>query len=176
MIDSIDWDDAVSIWTVEAMQDYLTNHPDGMYTAEASDMLNKISQARITPEERSVVRGIYNEFFTQGMARQDSAFIAEAIPDTMARFCSIQGARPNQILSFTREKMRNDVIGVHYLVSTDMRMRRETLDDGTLGMSVDFNLDETVSCTDASVSSFHTYRVTSLLNAERKIVQMNIRP
>ena len=176
MIDSIDWDDAVNIWTVEAMQDYLANHPDGLFAAEASDMLNKISQARITPEERSVVRGIYNDFFTRGMARQDSACIAEVIPDTMIRFCATPAARPNQILSFTREKMRPDVIGVHYLIDPDMRMRRETLEDGTLGLAVDFNLEETVSCADASVSSFHTYRVTSLMNAERKIVQMNIRP
>ena len=131
---------------------------------------------RITPEERSVVRGIYNDFFTRGMARQDSACIAEVIPDTMIRFCATPAARPNQILSFTREKMRPDVIGVHYLIDPDMRMRRETLEDGTLGLAVDFNLEETVSCADASVSSFHTYRVTSLMNAERKIVQMNIRP
>ncbi len=176
MIDSIDWADAVSIWTADAMQDYLNNHPDGLFTTEASDMLNQIIKARITPEERSVVRGIYNDFFTSGMAKQDSACIAAAIPDSMIRFCATRGARPNQILSFTRDKMTADVIGVHYLVESDMRMRRETLEDGSLGMAVDFMLEETVSSSDASRSAFHTYRVTSLMNAERKIVQMIIKP
>ncbi len=176
MIDSIDWDDAVSIWTVEAMQDYLSNHPDGLFTTEASDMLNQIIKSRITPEECSVVRGIYNEFFTKGMAKQDSACIAAAIPDSMTRFCGTPCARPNQILSFTHDKMTADVIGVHYIVDPEMRIRRETLEDGTLGMSVSFKLEETVSSTDVSRSAFHTYRVTSLLNAERKIVQMNIKP
>ena len=121
------------------------------------------------------MRGIYNDFFTKGMAKQDSACIAESIPDSMTRFCATLGARPNQILSFTRDKMTADVSSVIYLVEPDMRMRRETLEDGTLGLAVDFKLEETLNSSDASRSTFHTYRVTSLMNAERKIIQMNIK-
>ena len=176
MIDSIDWLDARGIGTAEAMQDYISNHPDGLYASEAADSLNRIITSRITPEEKSVIRGVLNAFFSRGLALQDSACIAESMADsTMERFCNTRQATPNQILSFTKEKMAEDVIGIHYLIDTGMNVRRETLPDGTLGVSADFALEETVNRADVSKPSFHTYRVAVLLNAERKIVQMNIK-
>lgn len=175
MIDSIDWLDACNIGSAEAMQDYMSNHPDGLYTSAAADTLNKIIKSRITPEEKSIIRGVLNSFFTRGLAQQDSACIAEAIPETMKRFCGVRNATPNQILSFAKEKMAEDVIGIHYLIDTGMNVRRETLEDGSLGVAVDFALEETVNRVDVSKPSFRTYHVTSLLNADRKIVQMNIR-
>ena len=175
MIDSIDWADALGIGSAEAMQDYMSNHPDGLYVTAAADSLNKIIKSRITPEEKSIIRGVLNTFFTRGLAQQDSACIAEAIPDSMVRFCGVRGARPNQILSFAKEKMAEDVIGIHYLIDTGMNVRRETLEDGSLGVAVDFALEETVNRADVSKPSFRTYHVTTLLNADRKIVQMNIR-
>ncbi len=175
MIDSIDWLDARNIGTVEAMQDYMANHPDGLYTSEASDTLNAIIKSRITPEEKSLIRGVLNTFFTRGLAKQDSLCIAECIADSMARFCNTRNATPNQILSFAKEKMAEDVIGIHYIIDSGMNVRRETLSDGKLGIAADFSLEETVNRTDASRPTFHTYHVTTLLNSERKIVLMNIK-
>ncbi len=173
MLDSIDWNDALSIGTLEAMSNYLSNHPNGLYAAEASEQMNELGRSRISPEERSIIYGVLDAFFTQGMARQDTATISRLTQDV--RFCGTPSATPQQVLQFMQSKQAADVIGLHYLVNTDLNLRRETLEDGKLGFAVDFSLEETLSRTDANQPNCHTYRVSAQLNAERRIVQMNIR-
>lgn len=173
MLDSIDWNDAVSIGTLEAMGNYLSNHPNGLYAAEASEKMNELGRSRISPEERSIIYGVLDAFFTQGLARQDTATISRLSQDI--RFCGTPSATPQQVLQFVQSKQAADVIGTHYLVDTDLNLRRETLEDGTLGFAVDFSLEETLSRTDANLPNSRTYRVSAQLNADRRLVRMDIR-
>ena len=174
-IDSIDWKEASSLNTEQAIDNYLKSHPNGCYTDNATARMIEFSHQKITDRDRSYIRGIMDAFFSNGMARADLDVIGQAIPETMTEFCGTASATPEQIVRFTTDKKAADVIGIHYLINADMVVKRDTLQNGQPAYAVSFSLDETVNRSDANQPSTKTYQVTSHLNDEKKIVDMNIK-
>jgi len=174
MLDSIDWHDALTINSEKAVTDYLTKHPSGRYVNEAAEKKNALLLAKATPEERAMIRGVLEIFFSKAIANQDIEAAREAIPDTTMNFCDNPKADAEAIVQFAHEKMAKDVIGIHYHIGQQMSVHKETLPDGNAGFAVDVNLQETISRSDMSQPASNLYRVTALLNQEQKIVRMNI--
>ena len=175
LIDSIDWKEAASLNTDQAIENYLQNHPNGQYTDDAAAKMIEFSQQKISDRDKSYIRGIMDAFFSNGLARADLEVIGNAIPEKMTDFCGTPSATPEQIARFTTDKKAADVIGIHYLINADMVVKRDTLPDGQPAYAVSFSLDETVNRSDANQPSTKTYQVTSHLNDEKKIVDMNIK-
>lgn len=174
MLDSIDWHDALTINSEKAVTDYLTKHPSGRYVNEAAEKKNALLLAKATPEERAMIRGVLEIFFSKAIANQNIEAAREAIPDTTMNFCDNPKADAEAIVQFAHEKMAKDVIGIHYHIGQQMSVHKETLPDGNVGFAVDVNLQETISRSDMSQPASNLYRVTALLNQEQKIVRMNI--
>lgn len=175
LIDSIDWKEAASLNTEQAIENYMQNHPSGRYSDDATAKMIEFSQQKISDRDKSHIRGIMDAFFSNGMARGDLDVIGNAIPGTMTDFCGISPASPEQIAHFTSDKKAADVIGIHYLINADMTVKRDTLPDGQPAYAVSFSLDETVNRSDANQPSTKTYQVSSHLNDEKKIVDMTIK-
>ena len=70
--------------------------------------------------------------------------------------------------------MAKDVIGLHYAIGQKMEVHKETLPDSNTGFSVEVELQETISRSDANLPTSNHYRVNALINQEQKIVRMNI--
>lgn len=174
LIDSIDWSDALNIGTHEAVADYLQHHPNGLYAEVASGKLNELAKTRISQEEKIQIRGMIHSFFSNGLAKQDSMHISCYMPQTMTEFCGKKNATVLEISQFNKEKISEDVLGIHYLINNEMNFRRETLEDGSLGFALDFIVEETINRSDATQPSHHTYQVFVWLNNEKKIIRMNI--
>lgn len=175
MIDSIDWHDAISQNTDEAIDEYLRNHPEGIHAADAAEKKNEIAKMRITEQDVSMIRGIIASFLNNGVCKQDLEQISAAIPESMESFMGIEGATAQQIADYAKEKMAQDVIGLHYIVDGEMNVRKVTLPDSSLGYAVDFNMGETISRSDTNMPTTHDYSVSALLSADRKIIKMNIK-
>lgn len=175
MLDSIDWADAIRQENPEAIDTYLSLHPEGQHVTEAASKKNELAMTKITPEDKSLVRGMLETFLNNGMGKQDTTVIRQCIANNMDSFCGMQHATPTQIAEYAQKKMAQDVIGLHYLTGTNMDVRRQTLDDSTLGYAVDFTIDETMARKDATQNTNHHYSATALLNAERKILRLTIR-
>ncbi|MBO5659870.1 MAG: hypothetical protein J6R98_02395, partial [Bacteroidaceae bacterium] len=174
-IDSIDWADAMQIGTHEAVANYLELHPNGQNAETAAGKLNELAKTRISKEERIHIRGTIESFFSHGLAKQDTLLISMHIPQTMTDFCGTRQATPQQIAQFNQSKATADVLGIHYLINNDMNIKRETLEDGTMGFAVDLIVEETINRSDATQPSPRTLQVNAWLNNEKKIVRMNIR-
>ena len=175
MVDSIDWSEAKKLDTEEAIVNYLNNHPNGRYAEEASQLKNQLGLMRITAQDKAIIRGSLENFFTVAMSKQDIALISEAIPEKMEDFCGTQDATPEQIVAFAKNKMAADVMGLHYTIGDDFAVRKQTISDGTTGYAVDFTLQELISRSDTNQPGTKSYKVSALLNAEHKIVKMAIR-
>lgn len=174
MLDSIDWQDAQGIGSEAAVTDYLTKHPSGRYVTEAAEKKNALLLAKVTPEERTMIRGTLEAFFSKAIANQDIDAAREAMSDSMMTFCGKQDADAEAIVQYAREKMEKDVIGLHYLIGEKMSVHKETLPDSNIGFSIEVSLTETISRSDTNQPTSNTYRVTALLNQEQKIVRLNI--
>ncbi|MBR5395885.1 MAG: hypothetical protein IK144_12515 [Bacteroidaceae bacterium] len=174
ILDSIDWHDAQAIGSEEAITDYLSKHPSGLYVNEAAEKKNAMLLAKVTPAERTMIRGTLEAFFSKAIANQDIEAARQAIPDTMVNFCGKQNANAEAIVQYAREKMAKDVIGLHYIIGQQMGVRKETLPDGNTGFAVEVGLQETISRSDTNQPTSNQYRITALINQEQKIVRMNI--
>lgn len=174
MLDSIDWHDALASNTEQAITKYLANHPSGRYVTEAADKKNALLLAKVTPEERAMLRGVLETFFSKAIANQDIEAAREAIPDTTMNFCGNQKADAEAIVQYAREKMEKDVIGLHYIIGQQLNIHRETLPDGNTGFSVEVNLQETISRSDMNQPASNIYHINALINQEQKIVRLNI--
>lgn len=174
MLDSLDWKDALAIDNEEAITEYLNRHPTGRYADEAAERKNSLLLSKVTPEEKAMIRGTLESFFSKAIANQDIEAAKAAIPDTMALFCGKPNADAEAIVEYAKEKMANDVIGLHYLIGQKMEVHKETLPNGNTGYAVEVNLQETISRSDTYQPSQNIYHVTALLNQEQKIVRMNI--
>lgn len=174
MLDSIDWQDALAIGNEEAVTDYLHRHPEGRFVSDAAEMKNALLLSKVTPEEKSMLRGTLESFFSKAIANQDVEAAKAAIPDTMMNFCGKQNADAEAIIEYAKEKMAKDVIGLHYIIGQKMDVRKETLPDGNTGFAVEVSLQETISRSDTNMPSSNHYRVNALVNQEQKIVKLNI--
>ena len=174
MLDSIDWNDAVAIGSEEAVTDYLAKHPSGRFVSDAAEKKNALLLAKVTPEEKALIRGTLEAFFSNAIAKQDIEAAKAAIPDTMANFCGKQNADAEAIVEYAKEKMAKDVIGLHYAFGQKMDVRKETLPNGNTGFAVEVSLQETISRSDTNQPSSNHYRVNALINQEQKIVKLII--
>ena len=175
MIDSIDWNEAKKLNTEEAIVNYLNVHPSGRYAEEASLKKNELGLMKITAQDKAIIRGALENFFTVAMSKQDISLISEAIIEKMENFCGIPDATPEQIVAFAKNKMATDVMGLHYTIGEEFSVRKQTISDGTTGYAVDFPLQEIISRSDTSQPGTKSYQVNALLNADHKIVKMSIK-
>ena len=175
MLDSIDWHEARQLDSAEAIEAYLQAHPSGEHAAEAAEKKNALLLKHITPQERGMVRGMLEAFFTSAMAKQDAEAVEAAIPGKMDNFCGKDSADVAYILEYAKEKKAADVIGLHYSIMEDMNIRKETLADGTIGYAVDCNLEETISRSDVRQPTKNIYRVVATASQELKLLRMSIR-
>lgn len=175
LIDSIDWNDAMQIGTHEAVADYLQNHPSGQYAEIAAGKLNELAKSRITHEEKVQILGMMNTFFSNGLARQDTSFIAASIVEMNCEFCGTRQATATQIAEYNKERLTSDVLGIHYVINNNLNIRRETLEDGSLGFALDFIVEETINRSDATQPSHRTLQASVWLTQEKKIIRMHIK-
>lgn len=175
MLDSIDWEEAIKQESLKAIDTYLTLHPEGLHVTEAACKKNKLAMAKITPEDKALVRGALETFLNNGMGKQDTAVIRQCIAADMDSFCGTPHATPAQIAAFAQKKMEKDIIGLHYLTGADMDIRRQSMPDSSLGFSVEFTIDETMARKDPARNTERHYRASALLNTERKIIKLTIR-
>lgn len=174
LLDSIDWNDALAIGNEEAITDYLSKHPSGRYVDDAAVRKNSLLLSKVTPEEKAMIRGTLESFFSKVIGGQDLEAAKAAIPDTMVNFCGKQNADAEAIIEYAKEKMAKDVIGLHYAIGQKMDVRKETLPDGNTGFAVEVSLHETISRSDTEQPSSNNYRVNALINQEQKIVKLII--
>ena len=99
MIDSIDWNEAKKLNTEEAIVNYLNVHPSGRYAEEASLKKNELGLMKITAQDKAIIRGALENFFTVAMSKQDISLISEAIIGKMENFCGTPDATPEQMIA-----------------------------------------------------------------------------
>lgn len=175
LIDSIDWQEALADTTGKGIDRYLEQHPEGIYADVAAKRKNDLAKAHVSPTEKSMILGMLDAFFNQTMQSDEEQVVAQAIVEPMESFCGKKKATAADIMQYVKKKRTTDVIGLHYVVSNTLAVRRESISDGSLGYHVECTVDETVSRSDTTKPTTHCYTVSCRLTADRQIVQMSIR-
>ena len=174
-LDSLDWCEAKSKDSGEAIDRYLREHPDGRFAEEAAEIKNTMARTKVSPEERSAILGRLNDFLANAIAKQDAKQAAAAIDGKMQEFCGKPDATPEQIAAFAKDKMGKDVLGLHYEIRQDARIGKIRLADKTNCYEMDFTLDEILSRTDTSKPASKTYKARARLDSQYRIISMDMK-
>lgn len=174
-LDSLDWCEAKSKDSGEAIDRYLREHPDGRFAEEAAEIKNTMARTKVSPEERTAILGRLNDFLANAIAKQDTKQAAAAIDGKMQEFCGKPDATPEQIAAFAKDKMGKDVLGLHYEIRQDARIEKIRLADKTNCYEMDFTLDEILSRTDTSKPASKTYKTRARLDTQYRILSMDMK-
>lgn len=172
-IDSIDWDMAVEMNTLESYQTYLAQHPQGLFLADATDAYNHQMRLVVTPEETSILRGAVENFLS-AMTAGDAIRIDELTHGTI-NFCGMTESTGANVVEYYKQNIhKSDVLGVHFqLGGTSINKRNANGSD-----SFNYNLYSTATATinRSAVDSAMVvnYRVSATFSPERRITGVSL--
>jgi len=171
-IDSLDYVDALSANTVEALQVYISSHPEGKYIEDAMQAQKNIASLKVQPDEASSVKGVCSQFFT-GLANRDETSLASAVAAVMDNFLNKRNATHADVMTFA-DKLAS---GHHHMVFTmnnDYKIRKVATDTDAFSFDVTFGVDEHYLTHDGK-EEWMTYIVTARINPDMKISSLNMR-
>lgn len=174
-LDSLDWCEAKSKDSGEAIDRYLREHPDGRFAEEAAEIKNTMARTKVSPEERTAILGRLNDFLANAIAKQDAKQAAAAMDGKMLDFCGKPDATPEQVAAFAKGKMGKNVLGLHYDIRPDAKIGKVRLADETSCYETEFTLEETLSRSDAGKTERKTYKTRARLDTQYRILSMDMK-
>ena len=171
-IDSLDYVDALSANTVEALQIYINSHPDGKYIEDAMQAQKNIASLKVQPDEASSVKGVCSQFFT-GLANRDEASLASAVAAVMDNFLNKRNATHADVMTFA-DKLASGHHHIAFTMNNDYKIRKVATEAGVFSYDVTFGVDEHYSTPDGK-EEWMTYIVTARINPDMKISSLNMR-
>ncbi len=172
LIDSIDWTTAKNQENDEAIENYLTEHPNGKYVEEAVKFKEELNLMRISPEDTLIIREALESFFYGALAKQNLRLTTEAMVDKMEQFYDKKDVTPKQIINLIKGKIKQDVIGINYLIENEFHVKRIRLQNSLLGYEAQFTLKETLERKNNKKSTSQTYKISVKMNSARKITSI----
>ena len=171
-IDSLEYVDALSANTVEALQIYISSHPDGKYIEEAMQAQKNISSRKVQPDEASSVKSVCSQFFT-GLANRDEPSLSSAVAEVMDNFLNKRNATHADVLAFA-EKLASGHHHSSFTMNNDYKIRKVQTGTDEFSFDVTFGVEEHYMTHDGK-GEWVTYIVNARINPEMKISSLNMR-
>lgn len=171
-IDSLDYVDALSANTEEALQIYISSHPEGKYVEDALQTQKNIASLKVQANEASAVKNVCSQFFT-GLANRDEATLASAVAAVMDNFLNKRNATHADVMTFA-DKLASGHHHIAFTMNNDYNIRKVATDTDVFSFDVTFGVDEHYLTHDGK-EEWMTYIVTARINPEMKISSLNMR-
>ncbi len=171
-IDSLDYVDALSANTVEALQIYISSHPEGKYIEDALQAQKNIASLKVQPNEAASVKSVCSQFFT-GLANRDEAYLASSVAEVMDNFLNKRNATHADVMTFA-DKLASGHHHIAFTMNNDYNIRKVMTDTDVFSFDVTFGVDEHYLTHDGK-EEWMTYIVTAKINPGMKISSLNMR-
>lgn len=171
-IDSLDFIDALTANTAEALQLYVSNHPDGKYVEQATQAQSNLDALRVKSDEMWQIKKVCTSFFA-ALEQKDEQTLASTVAAVMDNFLNKQNATHADVVTFANRLSANQQHMV-LTVNDDYKVRKTATDTGELAYEVAFSVDE--NSTDAEGrENISTYAVSAHINPQMKISSLNMK-
>ena len=171
-IDSLDYQDALAAGTVDALQMYISSHPDGKYLDEAAAAQKNINDTKVQPDESAAIKSLCSQFFT-ALSEKDDAALTQTVAAKMDNFLNKRGATHADVMNFAN-KLNSGETKKNFTVNNDYRITKMPQPDGEVAYRVAFSVDEN-SLGAEGEEKLSSYYVTAVVNAQMKITQLGMR-
>ena len=171
-IDSIDWAAAQAANTVEAMETYLERHADGEHVDEANQNIKGINAKTVQPEDKLMVRSIFDSFFSS-INNKDEDAVTSAFGSLINSFLGKTNATRNDVVTFLHKIYKTDIASMDWSTVGDYTINKKEVGDGQYEYSVSFTAGQNVSHTDGT-NVQNKYRISAKINPDGKITDLNM--
>lgn len=172
-IDSLDYEDAVAANTVEALQMYVSVHPEGKYVDQALLAQKTIGLRKVQPSEAAQVKDLCSRFFA-ALGNKDDATLSATTAAVIDNFLNKRNATHADVMKFA-EKLSPAGSAVSFATNGDYKISKEPTAQGDEPIyNVAFSVDESNTAADGE-SRLSTYFVTAKVNAQMKIISLGMR-
>ncbi len=172
-IDSLDWIDAKSINTPDAIQRYIDEHPDGLYADDARNMAQSMAQLTVQPEERTMIAALCNTFFT-ALGANDQEGVCSVITPEMKAFLSTANATKADVITAMEAMHPATILSINFLVNNDYVITKQMGEDNQVSYNVAYSVDQHIERTDEG-KTFASYKVIMEINPQMKINSVQIK-
>ena len=161
-IDSLDFSKAQTTGTPAAFANYLLKHPEGRYTAEAQAAQNTAEALAVTPDERSQVSEVLNQFFS-AFSDNNQSEIAANITPVMTVFLGKKNATKAVVMSTIADMFNEHIEDCRFNVGSGINITKKASNNGTI-YSVDFSVDQYIE-RDNPGKTFGSYKAHAEINS-----------
>lgn len=171
-IDSLDWEEAKEIGSLEAYRHYLALHPSGLYAREASIESGLIDDATVRDEEKELIRDRVRAFFRAFSAgHDDEAMIYLSIP--MREFIGSSGSlHRDEIIEEMHNYNGANVSSCNFAVGNDFGIQKSLDANGVPSYSASCSVD--MHAVIAGVDAYTSYRAQMTLSSRYNITRLRL--
>lgn len=169
-IDSLDWEEAKSIGSLEAYRHYLALHPSGRYAQEASIESGLIDDATVRDDEKEIISDHVCAFFRAfGDGHDEEALLYLSMP--MQDFLGNSGRLgQDEIVEAMHYYNAGNVTSCHFSVGKDFGMQKVLDGNGVPSYSVTCSVD--MHAVIAGCDAYTSYRALMTLNSRYYITRL----
>lgn len=171
-IDSLDWEEAKSLGTLEAYRHYLALHPSGLYAQEASIEGGLIDDATVRDDEKEILRDHVRAFFRAFSAgHNDEAMLYLSIP--MREFIGRSGSlHRDEILEEMHHYNGANVSSCNFAVGNDFGMQKSLDANGVPSYSVSCSVD--MHAVIAGCDAYTSYKAQMTMSSHYYITRLRL--
>lgn len=171
-IDSLDWEEAKAIASLEAYRHYLALHPSGLYAQEASIASGLIDDATVRDEEKELIRDRVRDFFRAFSAGRDNeALVYLSIP--MREFLGSSGSlHRDEIIDEMHNYNGTNVSSCNFAVGNDFGMQKALDGNGIPTYSVSCSVD--MHAVIAGCDAYTSYRAQMTMTSRFYITRLRL--
>lgn len=171
-IDSLDWLAAQHANTLEAVQTYTTDHPDGRYIDEANILLSKIKSTTVQSDERTMVTGLFRQFF-QSINSKDEDRLTSTVGMVIDTFLGKTNATSSDVLTFLHKLYKDDVTNMNWHIdAASYKIEKREVAEEEYEYDVTFAAAQDVERGGETVTN--KYRVQASVSSDGKISGFNL--
>lgn len=173
VIDSLDWLEVTKSPTLEAYRSYIDNHPSGAYIDEARQSYSELFSTTISAADSSlVVRSLQS--YCDAISSSDEEGVRAVFTARIESFLGkLNSTRSDVVAYMKRLHAPKDVRSVVMKPLGQWHIAKEQV-EGRVYFIVRFSADLKIERKDRTKFTFLTYKVTSRLNANGKIVSLDM--
>jgi hypothetical protein len=176
MIDSLDWIRAAGQNTIESYRQYMDQHADGVYYADAKMNYERLVAHHVSKDEEKMLIRLFSSYFNS-LAKNDDRSLTSTVAQVLHSFLRKPNATLNDVISYMRQLHADeDITGMNFLLNNDWKVDKiENIDTGELEYAVTFSVNQQIERSDPDRERKNTYKVSAKVSPEGRIVDMNMR-
>lgn len=171
-IDSLDWVDASTDGTMEAVQDYIDTHPEGRYVSDAIIVKEQLQGATANDSEKEQVSNVIHEFY-DAFGANDAAGVFQCITPVMTQFLSKSGATKADVANLIDRTYTEHIQSCTFNVNNDLNIKKTTDNEGQPLYNIRFSVDQYISRDDEG-KTFGSYTAEAIVNAQFQISSLKM--